>query len=140
MQSHYATLHMFNYPNYWETQTLDMRSFEEIIDTLDRLPRDQYKSIGKPILIFVIKGNGERFGLTVGGEMSTVILIRGDGEYWYSLGDPHAEGTSIFLCPDWTEISAKRLITHPNARRALRDWLENGAMSKSITWTDELVN
>jgi hypothetical protein len=90
------------------------------------------------VILFFINEQGEKFGLGVGGEMSTIILVRDEDHFFYSIGDPNRDDTAVFLCPAYTEMSAKQLIPHDQAREALRTWFSGQDISSVVTLTDIL--
>jgi hypothetical protein len=132
-------LRFFHYPNYWEMGSIEVQTFDEVVNYLDDLWNRYYQHIEHPVILFLYQDNGDRLGIGLGRVHSTVICVNGSDEWWYSVGDEMAEGTAVFLCPDWTEIAAARLVPYSTALLALREWMEHGRMTDAIKWTDELL-
>ena len=55
-----------------------------------------------------------------------------------ALGDPLAEGTTVFYFGDHTLMSDKYLIPYETALKAVEYWLTTGSLSPGVNWTDKL--
>lgn len=133
-----VTLEYFQHPNYWETGTIAVTTPAEGLEEAARLLRSLYSGFEHPVMLSFIKPGGEELRLGHGGEESTLILVRNGDEFYYSVGDPTRTGTAVYLCPEWTEISAKRLIPHEQAQRALELWFEGKDVSQAVQVTGDL--
>jgi len=133
-----VTLEFFRYPNYWENEATSVSDPVQGLETAERLVQSLYRDVPQPVMLSFFKDDGEEFRVGFGGKESTLILVKNGEDYYYSIGDPDRTGTAVYLCPEWTEISAKRLIPHEQAKRAFGLWFNGEDVASVVQLTTRL--
>lgn len=128
-------LKYFRFPNYWEEVVEDVNSSGQLLMRLEDLQREYVPERNESLYVYVENANRDVLHVGLGPDKWLIVRDRKGGECLVSLGDEAAEGSQVFLVPEWTELPRKYLIPQEVAREVVRMWFETGTLSDSIRWT-----
>jgi len=117
----------------------DVSSLAELEALLDDLQRKYRRS--RPALI-TIEAPENQGTLTIGLGLDVSVLNHipesGNPPYLSSLGNPNAEGITVFYyMGDWTEIHQRHLIPIDLAREGVRHFCKTGHLLDKIEWEED---
>jgi hypothetical protein len=135
-------LEYFRLPNYWEEISEPIASANDALTRIQEIEHEFPSKEGEHVTVYIEDSEGDKLHVGLAGALWMITHIRRvsehELEYQYALGDKKATGSVAFLFPEWTDVSRKRLIPRSKGEEAVRDWIDNGTLPRSIEWTYDL--
>lgn len=116
----------------WKERQQSITSTEQLFSTIDELQREYVPTEDESPSVRLRSPTGDTMRIGLGGEEWLLIYLPQNGDVVLSLGDPYAEGTRVFMLPEWSEFTRDCLLPAETARRVLLSWIETGSVSPEM--------
>lgn len=143
MEGRLCYLKYFQLPKYWEEISESIVSAEHALTRLREIESSHVAREGEHISLFIEDSKGDKLHIGLAGDVWMITHLHPvdefEVEYQFGVGDKKAEGSVPFLFPEWTDVTAKRLISKSKGQEIAREWIERGILSNLIEWTYDLL-